>query len=253
MSDVQSHLRRRSRQRDDEHSLRRRRARQDGRRHPAARRDLEPARPQGRGDHGQHVREPARRRRPEEAVHAFERYDRVALRSWTACSRGHRHRRRHLDVQSRKPPRTSRRSVVSRPLEAPYLEMGFGACAWAPLCILFLGEPLTTTAMAFRGRAGAGDGAGAVHPLIISSAAPGSQAATLIIRALALDEVTLRDWWRIMRREILMGRRSQRARSHRLYNLHHRPVLACLRRSLHARRFDRGVDARRHVLWGRSG
>ncbi len=43
-------------------------------------------------------------------------------------------------------------------------------------------------------------------PLIISSGGnSGSQAATLVIRALALDEVGLRDWWRVMRREILAG------------------------------------------------
>ena len=43
-------------------------------------------------------------------------------------------------------------------------------------------------------------------PLIISSGGnSGSQAATLVIRALALGEVGVRDWWRVMRREILAG------------------------------------------------
>jgi magnesium transporter len=43
-------------------------------------------------------------------------------------------------------------------------------------------------------------------PLIISSEGnSGAQAATLIIRALALGEVTLRDWWRVMRREVFSG------------------------------------------------
>jgi magnesium transporter len=43
-------------------------------------------------------------------------------------------------------------------------------------------------------------------PLIISSGGnSGSQASTLVIRALALGEVGLRDWWRVMRREILAG------------------------------------------------
>ena len=43
-------------------------------------------------------------------------------------------------------------------------------------------------------------------PLIISSGGnSGSQAATLVIRALALGEVTLRDWWRVMRREVWSG------------------------------------------------
>jgi magnesium transporter len=43
-------------------------------------------------------------------------------------------------------------------------------------------------------------------PLVISSGGnSGSQASTLIIRAMALGEVTLKDWWRVMRREILSG------------------------------------------------
>ena len=43
-------------------------------------------------------------------------------------------------------------------------------------------------------------------PLIISSGGnSGSQAATLVIRAMALGEVQLRDWWRVMRRELLFG------------------------------------------------
>ena len=51
-------------------------------------------------------------------------------------------------------------------------------------------------------------------PLIISSGGnSGSQASTLVIRALALGEVTLRDWWRVMRREIGAGPRARRASS----------------------------------------
>jgi len=43
-------------------------------------------------------------------------------------------------------------------------------------------------------------------PLIISSGGnSGSQAATLIIQAMALGEVTIRDWWNVMRREIFSG------------------------------------------------
>jgi magnesium transporter len=43
-------------------------------------------------------------------------------------------------------------------------------------------------------------------PLIISSGGnSGSQAATLVIRALALGEVSVRDWWRVMRREVVAG------------------------------------------------
>lgn len=43
-------------------------------------------------------------------------------------------------------------------------------------------------------------------PLIISSGGnAGSQAATLIIRAMALQEITIKDWWRVMRKEVLTG------------------------------------------------
>lgn len=75
------------------------------------------------------------------------------------------------------------------------------------LVVLFLGEMLTATAMAFFEKEIARAVVLALFvPLIISSGGnSGSQAATLIIRAMALAEVTLRDWWRVMRREILSG------------------------------------------------
>jgi magnesium transporter len=72
------------------------------------------------------------------------------------------------------------------------------------LTALFLGEMLTATAMGFFEEEIARAVVLALFvPLIISSGGnSGSQAATLVIRALALGEVTLRDWWRVMRREI---------------------------------------------------
>jgi Mg/Co/Ni transporter MgtE (contains CBS domain) len=43
-------------------------------------------------------------------------------------------------------------------------------------------------------------------PLIISSGGnSGSQASTLIIQAMAVGEITINDWWRVLRREILSG------------------------------------------------
>ena len=75
------------------------------------------------------------------------------------------------------------------------------------LTALFLGEMLTATAMQAFGREI--DKAVVLTfflPLIISSGGnSGSQASTLVIRALALGEIGLRDWWRIMRREIFAG------------------------------------------------
>jgi magnesium transporter len=75
------------------------------------------------------------------------------------------------------------------------------------LVILFLGEMLTATAMGFFEKEIARAVVLALFvPLIISSGGnSGSQAATLIIRAMALGEVTLNRWWLVMRREILSG------------------------------------------------
>jgi magnesium transporter len=75
------------------------------------------------------------------------------------------------------------------------------------LVILFLGEMLTATAMGyFEEEIQRAVVLALFVPLIISSGGnSGSQAATLVIRALALGEVGVRDWWRVMRREILSG------------------------------------------------
>lgn len=95
-------------------------------------------------------------------------------------------------------------------LDEPYMEIAFGRmvrkrAGW--LIILFLSEMLTATAMGFFEEEIARAVVLALFvPLIISSGGnSGSQAATLVIRALALGEVTLRDWWRVMRREVLSG------------------------------------------------
>jgi len=75
------------------------------------------------------------------------------------------------------------------------------------LVVLFLGEMLTATAMGFFENEIAKAVVLALFvPLIISSGGnSGSQATSLIIRALALGEVTLHDWWRVMKRELLSG------------------------------------------------
>ena len=75
------------------------------------------------------------------------------------------------------------------------------------LVVLFLGEMLTATAMGyFEKEISRAVVLALFVPLIISSGGnSGSQAASLIIRALAVGEVTLRDWWRIMRREVMAG------------------------------------------------
>jgi magnesium transporter len=75
------------------------------------------------------------------------------------------------------------------------------------LVILFIGEMLTATAMGFFEDEIAKAVVLALFvPLIISSGGnSGSQASTLIIQAMALGEITIEDWWRVMRREILSG------------------------------------------------
>jgi magnesium transporter len=95
-------------------------------------------------------------------------------------------------------------------LDKPYLQIALPLmirkrAGW--LVILFLGEMLTATAMGFFEKQIEKAVVLALFvPLIISSGGnSGSQASTLVIRALALGEVTLRDWWRVMRREISSG------------------------------------------------
>jgi magnesium transporter len=90
-------------------------------------------------------------------------------------------------------------------IEVPVLKMIGKRAPW--LIILFFGELLTASAMAFFEHEIARAVVLALFiPLIVSSGGnSGSQAATLVIRAMALGEVTLSDWYRILRREILSG------------------------------------------------
>jgi magnesium transporter len=95
-------------------------------------------------------------------------------------------------------------------LDGPYLETGFLAllrkrAGW--LVVLFLGEMLTATAMAhYEHQIEAAVVLALFIPLLISSGGnSGSQATTLIIRAMALGELRLGDWWRVIRRELAAG------------------------------------------------
>jgi magnesium transporter len=87
-------------------------------------------------------------------------------------------------------------------MSTPFLTLVKKRGTW--LVILFLGEMLTATAMGhFEKEIERAVVLALFVPLIISSGGnSGSQATTLIIRALALREITLRDWWRVMRREV---------------------------------------------------
>jgi magnesium transporter len=95
-------------------------------------------------------------------------------------------------------------------LDEPYMDMPLlklvkKRVGW--LIILFLGEMLTATAMGFfEAQIAKAVVLALFVPLIISSGGnSGSQASTLIIQAMALGEVTVADWWRVMRREIISG------------------------------------------------
>ncbi len=90
-------------------------------------------------------------------------------------------------------------------VKTPFLSLLRKRAGW--LIVLFLGEMLTATAMGYFDKEISKAVVLALFvPLIISSGGnSGSQAATLIIRAMALRELTFRDWWYVMRRELLSG------------------------------------------------
>ena len=87
----------------------------------------------------------------------------------------------------------------------PFLRMVKKRATW--LVILFLGEMLTATAMqGYNGEIEKAAILAMFLPLIISSGGnSGSQATTLVIRAMALGELRLRDWFRVVRKELLSG------------------------------------------------
>lgn len=90
-------------------------------------------------------------------------------------------------------------------LQVPLLLMIRKRAGW--LAALFLGEMLTATAMGrFEAEIARAVVLALFVPLIISSGGnSGSQATTLVIRAMALGEVRIRDWWRVIRREVVTG------------------------------------------------
>jgi magnesium transporter len=95
-------------------------------------------------------------------------------------------------------------------LDAPYFQVGFfdmlkKRAGW--LTVLFVGEMFTATAMShYEQEIQRAVILALFIPLIISSGGnSGSQASTLIIRSLALQEVRLGDWWKVFGRELLCG------------------------------------------------
>jgi len=148
----------------------------------------------------------------DEAIDAFEKYDRVALP--VVDSQGHMvgivTGDDILEFAQKKATQEIQKLGGSEALDKPYLEVGFWDMArkrggW--LAVLFLGEMLTATAMGyFEGEIEKAAVVALFVPLIISSGGnSGSQGTSLIIRSLALKEVLLKDWWRVFGRELRTG------------------------------------------------
>ena len=115
-----------------------------------------------------------------------------------------------LDVQERRDTREMQKFGGVDSLEYPYVNTPFFSlirkrAGW--LIVLFLGEMFTATAMGhFEKEMAKAIVLALFVPLIISSGGnSGSQAATLIIRAMAVKELSIKDWWYVMRREFLSG------------------------------------------------
>jgi len=148
----------------------------------------------------------------EDAVQVFKEYDRVAVpvTDSNGILLGIVTVDDVLDVAEEEATEDIQKIGGVEALEHPYMQVGFWKMirkrgGW--LMFLFLGQLLTLNAMGlFADQMAEMVVLVMFVPLIISSGGnSGSQAATLVIRALALEEVEPRDWWKIMRREIMFG------------------------------------------------
>src|SRR5881394_667969 len=148
----------------------------------------------------------------EEALNIFRKYDRAALPvvDSNGVLVGVVTQDDMLDVAEEEATEDIQKIGGMEALDEPYMRISLWRmvrkrAGW--LIILFLGEMLTATAMAnYQDELAKALVLALFLPLIISSGGnSGSQASTLMIRAMALGEVTLRDWWRVMRREIQAG------------------------------------------------
>jgi len=148
----------------------------------------------------------------EKALQVFRKYDRIALPVTNHDNRliGIVTADDMLDVASEEATEDIQKLGGSEALDEPYTTIALTKmvkkrASW--LVVLFLGEMLTATAMSyFEDELSKAIILSLFIPLVISSGGnAGSQAATLVIRALALGEFRLRDWWRIMRRELVTG------------------------------------------------
>ena len=147
-----------------------------------------------------------------DALEAFKRYDSVALP--VVDSNGYLIGvvtvDDMLDVAEEEETEDIQKFGGIEALEEPYIDLPIPQlikkrAVW--LVILFVGEMLTASAMAFfQDEMAKAIVLATFIPLIMSSGGnSGSQAASLIIRSLSLGEITIRDWWKVMRRELISG------------------------------------------------
>ena len=115
-----------------------------------------------------------------------------------------------LDVAEQEATEDIQKMGGMEALDAPYLKIAMLSmirkrAGW--LSILFISEMFTATAMGyFENELEKAAVLGLFLPLILSSGGnSGSQATSLIIRAMAVRDVTLRDWWRVLRRALMAG------------------------------------------------
>ena len=148
----------------------------------------------------------------EEALNVFRKYDRVALPvvDSNEVLVGIVTSDDMLDVAEEEATEDIQKLGGMEALDEPYttiplLRMVKKRATW--LIILFLGEMLTATAMqGYNSEIEKAAILAMFLPLIISSGGnSGSQATTLVIRAMALGELGLGDWWRVVRKELLSG------------------------------------------------
>jgi magnesium transporter len=148
----------------------------------------------------------------QDALNVFRKYDRAALPvvDSSGVLVGIVTADDMLDVAEKEATEDIQKFGGMEALEEPYMRipvwrMVRKRAGW--LVILFLGEMLTATAMAnYQEELAKALVLALFLPLIISSGGnSGSQASTLMIRAMALGEVNLRDWWRVMGREVQAG------------------------------------------------
>jgi magnesium transporter len=148
----------------------------------------------------------------EESVRAFQQYDRVALPVVDSSGLlvGMITVDDVMDVAEEEATEDIQKIGGMEAIDASYLNTGFWRMirkrgGW--LSVLFVGEMLTATAMGyFEAEIAKAVVLALFVPLIISSGGnTGSQASTLIVRSLALQELRLGDWWRVLMRELRSG------------------------------------------------